>query len=443
MFEQLTSKLENLFFKIKNKGRLGPQDLDNALREIKLALLEADVNFKVVKKLLDNIKEKAIGEKILESLTPSQQVIKIVNEEITNILGKSSGDISFTQKLPNIFMVVGLQGSGKTTSVIKLANYIKSKNNKSVSLIAADTYRPAAILQLKDMASGLGMEVYSEDDSKPVDIVKKGLEALKENNPDVIIIDTAGRLHIDKDMMDEIKNIKKIAKPHQIFLVLDSMTGQEAVKIAKNFNEEVEFDSIVLTKLDSDTRGGAALSVYSIINKPIRFISTGEKVGDFDIFHPDRIASRILGMGDMLTLIEKAEKTIDEKKAKELEDKIYKNELNLEDFVLQLKQLRKMGSMDKLLKMLPIKNKNKVFGKIKLDDRHLDRIEAIINSMTIDERRKPHIINGSRKKRIANGSGSSVNEVNKLLKQFAQTKQMMGQMSKFQDSIDLPFGSFN
>lgn len=443
MFEQLTKKLENLFFKIKNKGRLSPEDLDSALREIKLALLEADVNFKVVKQLLDNIKEKAIGQKILESLTPSQQVIKIVNEEIAAILGKSSSDISFSQKIPTVIVLVGLQGSGKTTAVIKLSNYIKSKFNKSVSLIAADTYRPAAILQLQDMAKDYGFEVYSENKSDPVSITKNGLDDFRKKNSDVIVIDTAGRLHIDEKMMDEIKEVKRIAKPHQIILVLDAMTGQEAVNIAKNFNENVEFDSMILTKMDSDTRGGAALSVYSIVKKPIKFISTGEKIEDFDLFYPDRIASRILGMGDVLSLIEKAEKTFDEKKARELENKIYKNQLNLEDFVLQLKQIRKMGSMDKILNMLPIKNKSKIFGKIKLDDSHLDKIEAIINSMTIEERRKPFIINGSRKKRIANGSGSSVNEVNRLLKQFSQTKQMMGQFSKLQKDFDLPLGGLN
>lgn len=442
MFEQLTSKLENLFFKIKNKGRLSPEDLENALREIKLALLEADVNFKVVKRLLESIKEKAIGEKILDSLSPSQQVIKIVNEEITAILGRGSSDISYAQRPPTIFMIVGLQGSGKTTSVVKLANYIKNKTNKTVGMIAADTYRPAAILQLKDMAESLGMNVYSEEGSNPLTITKNGLERLSDDS-DVIIIDTAGRLHVDKEMMGEVKDIKKLSKPHQIFLVLDSMTGQEAVKIAKDFNDQLEFDSIILTKLDSDTRGGAALSVYSIVNKPIKFVSTGEKVEDFDMFYPDRIASRILGMGDVLSLIEKAEKTIDEKEAKKLEDKIYRNELNLEDFILQLKQIKKMGSFDKIIKMLPIRNKNKVFGKIKLDDRHLDKVEAIINSMTVNERRKPHIINGSRKKRIANGSGSSVNDVNRLLKQFAQTKQMMGQMSKMQKDFGLPFESLN
>jgi signal recognition particle subunit SRP54 len=439
MFDLLTKKFEDLFSKIKNKGKLNAGDLDSALREIKLVLLEADVNFKVVREFLDNVKAKALGEKILESLTPYQQVVKIVNEEIVKMLGSSSSSINFAARGPTIIMTVGLQGSGKTSSVIKLANFLKTKFQKKVSIVAADIYRPAAVLQLEDMAKDIAVDVFSMEKSDPVAISVKGLESFKRSGSDVIIIDTAGRLHIDEDMMSEIANIKKKTSPHQVYLVLDSMTGQEAVNIASSFNQKVECDGIILTKLDSDTRGGAALSVYHVVKKPIKFMSNGEKVEDFDIFHPDRIASRILGKGDVLTLIEKAEKAVSEKEAKKIEEKIYRDELNFEDFVEQLKSIKKIGSLDKILSMMPIPNKNKLFKNINLNDSQLGRVEAIINSMTVEERRKPHIINGSRKKRIARGSGSSVSEVNKLLKQFSKTKQMLKQFSISKGKFSLPF----
>ena len=442
MFDQLTAKYEDLFYKIRNKGKLSPGDLDIALREIKLALLEADVNFKVVKEFLENVKEKAIGEKVLESLTPYQHVVKIVNEEVTRMLGSVSGGVIFASKGPTIIMTVGLQGSGKTSSVIKLANFLKTKFQKKVSIVAADVYRPAAVLQLEDMAKSIDVDVYSENNSDPVSISVKGVELFKKSGSDVIIIDTAGRLHIDENMMNEIVNIKNKTGPHQIYLVLDAMTGQEAVSIASSFNQRVECDGIILTKLDSDTRGGAALSVYYVVKKPVKFVSNGEKVEDFDIFYPDRIASRILGMGDVLTLIEKAEKVVSEKEAKKIEEKIYKNELNFEDFVGQLRSIKKIGSLDKIFSMMPIANKSKVFKKVNLDDSYLSQIEAIINSMTLEERRKPHIINGSRKKRIARGSGSSVSEVNKLLKQFSKTKQMLKQFSGLKGKFNLPLGNF-
>ncbi|HEY4662565.1 MAG TPA: signal recognition particle protein [Candidatus Humimicrobiaceae bacterium] len=441
MFDLLTSKFENLFYKIRNKGKLSSSDLDDALREIKLALLEADVNFKVVKEFLENVKTKAIGEKILESLTPYQQVVKIVNEEIKGMLGSTSSGIVFAPKGPTIIMTVGLQGTGKTSSVIKLANFLGSKFQKKVSIVAADIYRPAAVLQLEDMAKNIAVDVYSESNSDPVSISAKGVELFKKSGSDVIIIDTAGRLHIDEKMMKEIVDIRSKVNPHQIFLVLDAMTGQEAVNIASTFNQKVECDGIILTKLDSDTRGGAALSVYYVVKKPIKFISSGERIEDFDIFYPDRIASRILGMGDILTLVEKAEKVVSEKEAKILEEKIYKNELNFEDFVGQLRSIKKMGSLDKIFSMLPIANKNKIFKKINLDDSYISRIEAIINSMTVEERRKPHIINGSRRKRIARGSGSPVSEVNKLLLQFSKTRQMMKQFSGQKGRFNLPTGN--
>lgn len=439
MFEFLTTKFEDLFYKIRNKGKLSPIDLDNAIREIRLALLEADVNFKVVKGFLENIKQKAIGANVLESLTPYQQVVKIVNEEMVSMLGNTGSEITFSGKIPTIFMLVGLQGTGKTTATIKLASFIKNKYQRKVSVIAADIYRPAAVTQLEDLAKKYGFDIYMEKNSDPVKISANGIEALRKNSNDVVIIDTAGRLQIDKDMMNELKNIKSKVLPHQILLVLDAMTGQEAVNIASEFNQTLEFDGIILTKLDSDTRGGAALSINHVIKKPIKFISTGEKIEEFDLFHPDRIASRILGMGDILTLIEKAEKVIDEKKAKELEQKIYKNELNFIDFVDQLKSIRKIGSLDKIFSMLPVKNKSMIFKNAKIDDSQIDRIEAMINSMTIEERMKPHIINGSRKKRIAAGSGTSVGDINRLLKQFSMSQQALKQFSRFGKGLQMPF----
>ncbi len=441
MFELLTTKFENLFYKIRNKGKLSPNDLDDALREIKLALLEADVNFKVVKEFLENVKAKSIGENILESLTPYQHVVKIVNEEITRMLGSTSSGVIFASKGPTIIMTVGLQGTGKTSAVIKLANFLKNKFQKKVSIVAADVYRPAAVLQLEDMAKNINVDVYSENNSDPVSISVKGIALFKKSGSDVIIIDTAGRLHVDENMMNEIVNIRNKVSPHQIYLVLDAMTGQEAVNIASTFNQKVECDGIILTKLDSDTRGGAALSVYYIVKKPVKFVSNGEKIEDFDIFYPDRIASRILGMGDILTLVEKAEKVVSEKEARRIEKKIYKNELNFEDFIGQLRSIKKMGSLDKIFSMMPIANKSKIFKKVNLDDSYLSHIEAIINSMTVEERRKPHIINGNRKKRIARGSGSSVSEVNKLLVQFSKTKQMLKQFSGSKGKFNLPLGN--
>ncbi len=439
MFEFLTAKFEDLFYKIRNKGKLSPIDLDNAIREIRLALLEADVNFKVVKEFLENIKQKAIGANVLESLTPYQQVVKIVNEEMVSMLGNTGSEITFSGKIPTIFMLVGLQGTGKTTATIKLASFIKNKYQRKVSVIAADIYRPAAVTQLEDLAKKYGFDIYRETNSDPVKISANGIETLRKNGNDVVIIDTAGRLQIDKDMMNELKNIKSKVLPHQILLVLDAMTGQEAVNIASEFNQTLEFDGIILTKLDSDTRGGAALSINHVIKKPIKFISTGEKIEEFDLFHPDRIASRILGMGDVLTLIEKAEKVFDEKKAKELEQKIYKNELNFIDFVDQLKSIRKIGSLDKIFSMLPVKNKSMIFKNAKIDDSQIDRIEAMINSMTIEEKVKPHIINGSRKKRIAAGSGTSVGDINRLLKQFSMAQQALRQFSRFGKGLQMPF----
>ncbi|MCG9478811.1 MAG: signal recognition particle protein [Actinomycetia bacterium] len=439
MFEFLTDKFENLFFKIRNKGKLSPQDLELALKEIKFALLEADVNFKVVKQFLSQVKKKAVGDQITESLTPYQQVVKIVNDEIVEVLGGSAGKVDLSNKPPTIIMMVGLQGTGKTSSVIKLANYFQKEYHKKVSVVASDVYRPAAVLQLKNMAETIGVEVYSEKGKDPVKISARGAAKFKKEGSDIVIIDTAGRLQIDKKMMGEIGNIKKKVKPHQVLLVLDAMTGQEAVNIATTFNSEVECDGLIMTKIDSDSRGGAALSVHYMTQKPIKFISTGEKVDDFEVFYPDRIASRILGMGDVLTLIENAEKAIDEKTAQKFEEKIRKNELNFEDFVEQLKSIKKMGSMDKLFSMLPMAGKGKLLKNINLDDSQLKPIEAMIGSMTVEERRNPNIINGSRKRRIARGSGTSVAEVNRLIKQFGTTRQMLKQFSGNMDGINFPF----
>jgi len=424
MFDFLTLKFEDLFYKIRNKGKLSPGDLDNSFREIKLALLEADVNFKVVKEFLENIKQKAIGNKVTESLTPYQQVVKIVNDEIVRMLGSSSAKINFSNRPPTVIMMVGLQGTGKTSAVVKLADYLKNEYSKKVSVVASDIYRPAAVEQLKDMSESIGVEVYWEKDSHPVKISERGVQKFRKQGSDVVIIDTAGRLHIDTGMMDEIANIKKSVKPHQVYLVLDAMTGQEAVNIISSFNTRVECDGIILTKLDSDSRGGAALSVYYVTRKPIKFISTGEKVSDFEVFHPDRIASRILGMGDIMTLVENAEKAIDEKKARKFEERIRKNELNFEDFIDQIKSL---------------KGKGKMLKNINLDDSQLKPVEAIIGSMTKQERRKPEIINGSRKRRIAKGSGTSAAEVNRLLKQFETTKKMLKQFSGLKQDLSFPF----
>ena len=444
MFEFLTSKFEDLFYRIRNKGKLSKDDLDSSLKEIKLALLEADVNFKVVKEFLENVKQKAIGRNILESITPFQQIVKIVNEELINMLGATgSSKISFAPKTATIIMMVGLQGSGKTTAVVKLANLIKNEYKKKVSIIASDIYRPAAVPQLRDMAKKIDVDVFFEENSDPVSISCNGVKTFRKSGSDVIIIDTAGRLHIDKIMMDELVNTRKRVKPHQIFLVLDAMTGQDAVNIASQFNLKIEYDGIILTKLDSDARGGAVLSTYYATKKPVRFISTGEKIEDFGIFYPDRMASRILGMGDILTLVEKAEKVIDKRKAEEIEEKIYRSELNFEDFISQLKQVKKIGSIEKVFSMMPIMNKNKIFRNLNLDDSMLDKIEAIINSMTLEERRKPNIIDGSRKRRIASGSGTSTGEVNRLLKQFAKTKQMMKQFKNFGNKPGFPFGKLN
>ena len=426
-FESLSDKLQGVFKQLKSKGKLTEKDVKAALREVRLALLEAEVNFKVVKTFIKNIQDRAIGGEVLESLTPGQQVIKIVHEELISLMGSTQSELTFSSTPPTIYMMVGLQGAGKTTTAAKLAGLLK-KQGKRPLLIACDVYRPAAIKQLQVVGGQLGIPVFAMGDTlNPVDIAKSGIEYAKNNNNDVILIDTAGRLHIDETMMDELINIKDAAKPKEILLVVDAMTGQDAVNVAEHFNEQLEISGVILTKLDGDTRGGAALSVRSVTQKPIKFIGMGEKLDDLHAFHPDRMASRILGMGDILTLIEKAQDSIDDKKAAELEQKIRSAEFSFEDFLDQMQQVKKMGPLNQLMGMIP--GMSQQMGDIEIDEKEMDRIEAIILSMTLEERRNPSILNGSRKRRIAKGCGMNIQDVNKLVKQFEQTRKMMKQFS--------------
>ena len=429
-FDQLSSKLQDVFKQLKGKGKLSEKDVKAALREVKLALLEADVSFKVVKNFIKTIEERAVGSEVLESLTPGQQVIKIVNEELIHLMGSTQSKISFAPRGITVIMMVGLQGAGKTTTSAKLSSTVKSQGKRPL-LVACDVYRPAAIDQLIKVGKQVNVPVFSlGTDVDPVEIAKRGVEHAKENNLDVVIIDTAGRLHVDEVLMDELKNIKSTVKPQEILLVVDAMTGQDAVNVAESFNEALGIDGVVMTKLDGDSRGGAALSVKAVTNKPIKYAGMGEKLNDLEPFHPERIASRILGMGDVLTLIEKAQQGIDEKKAKELEAKFRKAEFNFEDFLDQMQQVKKMGPMSQLLGMIPGMNGAKLNEiQSQIDDRQMDYIEAIILSMTKEERLNPSLLNMSRKKRIAKGSGRDIQEVNRLIKQFEQMQSMMKQFS--------------
>ena len=422
IFEGLSDKLQGAFSKLKSKGKLTEKDVKAAMREVKLALLEADVNFKVVKDFVKKVQERCVGQEVMESLTPAQHVIKIVNEELTALMGDVQSKITISSKPPTIIMMVGLQGAGKTTTSGKLGGYFKKQGKKPL-LVACDVYRPAAIKQLEVVGSSLGIEVFNMGDKEnPVNIAKAGLSHAMKNNNDLVIIDTAGRLHID----EELKSIKSEVKPHEILLVVDSMTGQDAVNVAESFDNALGIDGVVLTKLDGDTRGGAALSIRAVTQKPIKFIGMGEKLYDLEPFHPDRMASRILGMGDVLSLIEKAQETMDMEKAKALGAKLKKQEFDFEDFLDQMEQIQKMGSMDKILGMIPgmgdIKNQ---LGDVDMNGKEMNRVKAIIQSMTIEERRNPQILNASRKRRIAKGSGTSVQEVNKLIKQLNEMKKMM------------------
>jgi signal recognition particle subunit SRP54 len=427
VFDSLSDKLQAAFDGLKKQGRLTDKDVERAAREIRLALLEADVNFKVVKQFVDAVKGRALGAEVLESLTPAQQFIKIVNEELTALMGSSSTKLTFSPRPPTVVMMVGLQGSGKTTACGKLANFLLSQG-KSPALAAGDVYRPAAIDQLKALGEQLGVPVYDEGPkADPVHIAKNAVDWAREKGRDVLIVDTAGRLHVDENLMDELARIRHAVKPHNILLVLDAMTGQDAVNVAVAFQERVDFDGVVLTKMDGDARGGAALSVKTVTGKPIKFASSGEKLDNFEYFHPDRMASRILGMGDMLTLIEKAERSIDEKKARELEQRLRKATFTFDDFVEQIQQVKKLGSISSLLGMIPGIPSAKLRG-MEVDDNAFDKIQAVISSMTPEERARPDVINGSRRRRIAKGSGSELHAVNQLLNQFKQVQKMMKQL---------------
>lgn len=424
VFEGLSGKLQETMKKLRGTGRVTEKDVKEMMREIKLALLEADVNFKVVKDFINKVSQRAVGQDVLDSLTPGQQVIKIVNEELIELMGRDQSKIVFAPKPPTIIMMVGLQGSGKTTTSGKLANLLR-KQGKNPLLVACDVYRPAAIKQLQVVGDQLGVPVFSIGDKKsPVDIAKAAIEHAKSKLNDLVIIDTAGRLHIDETLMDELINIKSSVKPHEILLVVDSMTGQDAVNVAESFNEKLGIDGIVLTKLDGDTRGGAALSVKAVTGKPIKFAGMGEKLSDLEPFFPERMASRILGMGDVLSLIEKAQEAFDEKKAIELEKKIRTQQFTLEDFLDQLQEVKKMGPLNQVLGMIPGMN-TKALKNVDVDEKKMAHIEAIIKSMTKHERSEPSVINSSRKKRIANGSGTTIQEINKLLKDFEEMKKMM------------------
>ena len=428
MFAGLQEKLAEAFKKFKNKGKLTESDVKEGMRAVKMALLEADVNFKVVKEFVGKVTERAVGSEVLESLVPYQQVIKIVNEELTALMGSTESKIKIASKPPTVIMMVGLQGAGKTTQSGKLAGLFK-RQGKNPLLAACDVYRPAAINQLQIVGEKLGIPVYTEGDKvSPVKIAKNAVKHAEKNGYDMVFIDTAGRLHLDEVMMEELLDIKKETEPCEILLVVDAMTGQDAVNVAKAFDEKLDITGVVMTKLDGDTRGGAALSIRYVTGKPIKFIGVGEKLDNIEVFHPDRMASRILGMGDMLSLIEKAEKSFDEKKAAELEEKLRKSRFTLTDYLDQFSQIRNMGSIESILGMMP-GVKPGALKDAKIDEKMLDRTEAIILSMTPEEREKPEIINSSRKRRIAAGSGTSVEDINRLLKQFDQMSKMMKQFA--------------
>ena len=439
-FDNLTAKLQNVFKNLKSKGRLTEDDVKLALKEVKIALLEADVNFKVVKSFVKAVQERAVGQDVLNSLTPGQTVIKYVNEEMVKLMGSETVELKLRPSDEiTVIMMCGLQGAGKTTTIAKLAGQLKAKGRRPL-LVACDIYRPAAIEQLQKNGDKQGVPVFSMGTgSKPVDIVKAAYEHAKKNGNNILIIDTAGRLHIDEDMMDELKVIKEQITVHQTVLVVDAMTGQDAVNVASTFDEKLEIDGVILTKLDGDTRGGAALSIRAVIGKPILYVGMGEKLSDLEQFYPDRMTSRILGMGDILSLIEKAEAEIDEEKAREMEKKFKKAEFDFEDYLEQMQNMKKMGGLSSILSMMPGMN---LPSNIDIDDDALKRVEAIIYSMTKEERRKPAILNPSRKQRIAKGAGVDISEVNRLVKQFEQGKKMMKQMSGMMSGKKMKRGLF-
>ena len=432
-FEGLAERLQETMQKITGKGKVSEADVKKMMREVRFALIEADVNLRVVKKFVKTVSERAVGQEVMKSLTPGQQVVKIVKDELTNLMGGEQNPIQFAKKPPTVIMMVGLQGAGKTTTTGKLATLLRKKHNKSPLLVAADVYRPAAIQPLETLGKQLTIPVFSlGTDVSPVEIARQALEQAKADHNDVVIIDTAGRLHVDEQLMDELRQIKELSNPDEIFLVVDSMTGQDAVNVAKSFDETVGITGVVLTKLDGDTRGGAALSIRSVTEKPIKFVGMGEKMDALEPFHPERMASRILGMGDVMSLIEKAQASVDEEQAKELEQKFREQTFTLDDFLVQLEQVKKMGPLDEILGMIPGFNKMKGLDTAKIDDSQMGQVEAIIRSMTKEERANPEMMNASRKKRVAQGSGTTLPQVNRLLKQFGEMKKMVKQMTNMQ-----------
>ena len=435
MFEQLSDRLEKAIKNIKGYGKITEDNIDSMMREVRLALLEADVNYQVVREFTSKVREKALGEEVKKSLTPGEMFVGIIRDELEELLGGESAPLNLSGN-PAKLMLVGLQGSGKTTTIGKIANLIRKKNSKKPLLVACDIYRPAAIDQLKQIGKELNVEVYEEGKKDPVEISKNAINYAKENGFDYVLIDTAGRLHIDEDLMNELKNIKKEANPEEVLLVIDAMMGQDAINVIKGFNESLELTGVILTKLDGDTRGGVALSVRHLTNVPIKFVGTSEKLDGIDMFYPDRMASRIIGMGDILSIVDKANEVIDEKEAEQSIKKMRQGKFDLEDFLSQMKQMKKLGSLESLIKLIPGAKKMGL-SNINIDPKDLAHIEAIILSMTIEERKNPSILKASRKQRIAKGSGRSVEEVNRLLKQFEQSKTMMKQMAN--GNFKMPF----
>jgi len=427
MFESLSQKLELVFKKLRGQGKITPQNVGESLREVRRALLDADVNYKVVKQFIDDVQKRSVGQDVLGSITPGQQIIKIIFDEMVRLLGTSKADIATASSPPTVILVAGLQGSGKTTFSAKLARHLKSKGRLPL-LVAADVHRPAAIDQLEVLGKQIEIPVYADRSNGAVKIARDAIEFARKNIHDTVIVDTAGRLHVDEEMMREVESVKAVLEPHEILFVVDSMTGQDAVTAAKAFHDRLNFDGVVLTKLDGDSRGGAALSIRAVVRKPIKFIGVGEKLDALEPFHPDRIASRILGMGDIVTLVEKAQEHIDEEKATKLEQKIRKSQFTFDDFLEQLREVRKMGPLSQLTAMIP--GMNRLPDNAPVDEKGLVRVEAIIQSMTREERQRPSIINGSRRRRIAQGSGTTVQEVNRLLKQFDEMQRMMKRLSK-------------
>jgi signal recognition particle subunit SRP54 len=432
-FEGLADRLQKTLQKVRGKGKVSESDVKEMMREVRLALLEADVNFKVVKDFVKRVSERAVGQEVLQSLTPGQHVVKVVQEELTALMGGEQSKIAVANRPPTVIMMVGLQGAGKTTTTGKLANLLRKKYNRKPLLVAADIYRPAAIKQLQTLGKQLDLPVFTLGDQvSPVEIAKQAIQHAKDEHHDYVLIDTAGRLHIDEGLMEELAQIKELSKPEEIFLVVDAMTGQDAVNVAQSFNDQLGLTGVVLTKLDGDTRGGAALSIRAVTNTPIKFVGLGEKLDAIEPFHPERMASRILGMGDVLTLIEKAQENVDQEKAKEMEQKLRNASFTLDDFLDQLSQVKKMGPLGDILKMMPGANKIKGLNDLQIDDKQIAHVEAIIQSMTKQEKLTPDIINSSRRKRIAKGSGRPVQEINRLLKQFEEMKKMMKMMGGMQ-----------